>query len=179
MQHKVAATRQAQQYVDLWGAVSFHGFLQKSQCGLVIATLGDKGFQDFTIVVNCAPQIMCLAIDPHEHFVQVPTLIQTVMHLALPYFGCEHRPKVVPPISNRSMANIDSAFVQQIFHITKRYRKPDIHHDGQANDIGGCFEVTEWILVFHPLRVERPNSRLKEFSSDISVSMVFPDQQGL
>ena len=39
------------------------------------------------------------------------------------------------------MADIDAAFVQQIFHISKRKRKPDVHHHRQADDLRARLEV--------------------------------------
>ena len=37
---------------------------------------------------------------------------------------------------HRFMADIDAAFMQQVFNITKRQRKPDIHHHGQSDHFG-------------------------------------------
>jgi hypothetical protein len=40
------------------------------------------------------------------------------------------------------MANVDAAFIQKIFHIPQRERKPHIYHNGQADDLGVRLEVT-------------------------------------
>ena len=42
-----------------------------------------------------------------------------------------------PPEPHRFVADIDAAFVQKIFDIPKRKRKPDVHHHRQADDLGG------------------------------------------
>ncbi len=42
------------------------------------------------------------------------------------------RPEPVPPGANRFMADIDAAFVEQIFDLPQRKRIPDIHHHGLA-----------------------------------------------
>ena len=57
----------------------------------------------------------------------------------------EPRTEPVPPGANRFMADIDAAFVEQIFDLPQRKRIPDIHHHGQADDLGGRLEISEWI----------------------------------
>ena len=52
------------------------------------------------------------------------------------------------------MSNVDGSFVQKFFNITKRKVKPDVHHDGQANDLRRCFEIAKWIGTFHLEKVE-------------------------
>ena len=47
------------------------------------------------------------------------------------------------------MADINTAFVQQIFHILKRKRKPDVHHHRQADELGRRLEVLEWVAFCH------------------------------
>ena len=34
------------------------------------------------------------------------------------------------------MAYIDATFMEQAFDITNRERKPNVHHNGQADDLG-------------------------------------------
>ncbi len=48
----------------------------------------------------------------------------------------EHWAKAIPPISNRFMANVDATLVQYVFDIAKGEGEPDIHHHGQADDLG-------------------------------------------
>ena len=48
----------------------------------------------------------------------------------------EHWAEAVPPISNRFVADVDAALVQQVFGIAKGEGEPDIHHHGQADDLG-------------------------------------------
>ena len=48
----------------------------------------------------------------------------------------EHWAEAVPPISNRFVADVDAALVQQVFDIAKGEGEPDIHHHGQADDLG-------------------------------------------
>ena len=47
----------------------FHCFPEKFQCGLAIAALCDKAFQDLPFVIDRAPKIVLLPIYFHEHFI--------------------------------------------------------------------------------------------------------------
>jgi hypothetical protein len=49
-------------------------------------------------------------------------------------FGGEYRTKPIPPEPNRFMADVDATFMQQVFDISKRKWKSNIHHHGQPND---------------------------------------------
>ncbi len=64
------------------------------------------------------------------------------------FFG-EEWTKPIPPIANRLMTNIDTALMEQIFDITKRKWKPDIHHHGEADNLGRRFKISERIMIFH------------------------------
>jgi hypothetical protein len=81
----------------------------------------------------------------------------------------EHRTKTIPPEPNRLMANIDAAFVQKVFHISKRERKPDIHHHSQADDFGARLEVLEWVAFCHPVTLGVPLAHFNQLSSDSAV----------
>ena len=41
------------------------------------------------------------------------------------------------------MADLNATFVQEIFNITERERKPNIKHHSQADDLWARFEVAE------------------------------------
>jgi len=49
------------------------------------------------------------------------------------FFG-EEWDKPVPSVSDRFMADITASFMKKIFHIVKRERKSDIHHNGNADN---------------------------------------------
>ena len=81
-------------------------------------------------------------------------------------FGGEYRAKPVPSAANRFVADIDATFVQQVFNISKRKRKPDIHHHRQADDLRAGLEVTKGAAFCHPQKLSGPPARLNRFSSD-------------
>jgi hypothetical protein len=41
------------------------------------------------------------------------------------------------------VADVNAAFMQQIFHVAEQQPKPDVHHHSQANDLRAGFEVAE------------------------------------
>ncbi|WP_235862354.1 hypothetical protein [Roseovarius litorisediminis] len=73
------------------------------------------------------------------------------------------------------MADIDAAFVEQIFHIAKRERKPHIQHHRQADNLTARFEIAKWIRFGHLHTLQIRRARLKTVSSDNAiVSIVKP-----
>ena len=88
----------------------------------------------------------------HENLVQIPLPVRVCPHPANPLsadFSGEHWVETVPPISNRFVADVDAAFVQQVLHIPERERKPDVRHNRQANNLGTAVKVLEWIAFCH------------------------------
>ena len=63
-----------------------------------------------------------------------------------PDFRGEHWPEPVPPEAHRLMANIDAALMEQVLDVSKRERKPNVHHHRQDN-FGRGFEIAKWLLV--------------------------------
>ena len=48
------------------------------------------------------------------------------------------------------MANIDAAFIKQIFNVAKRKKKSDLHYHSQAGDLRRCLEIAEGVMILHP-----------------------------
>ena len=74
-------------------------------------------------MINCAPQVLSLAIDLHEHFIEVSAAVAKTAHprnpLA-PNFRSKHRHELAPPMPNRLVANVDPTLEQQILNIAQR-----------------------------------------------------------
>jgi len=64
------------------------------------------------------------------------------------------------------MADVDAAFVQKIFDIPKRKRKPDVHHHRKADHLRAGFEVAKWAAFCHPPKLKGCPARLNKFCSD-------------
>ena len=78
----------------------------------------------------------------------------------------EHWAKSVPPITNCFMANIYASFMEQIFNITKRKWKSDIHHHGETDDLRRRLKVAKWVAIRHLGSVGWVERRLKPICSD-------------
>ena len=79
------------------------------------------------------------------------------------------------------MADIDATLVQQMFDISKRMRKADIHHHRKADNFGKRFEIAEGTAICHSPKLGQRPVRLKRFCSDSAVSCCYfsdqPDNQ--
>jgi len=67
------------------------------------------------------------------------------------------------------VADLNASLVQKIFNITEWERKPNIKHHSQADDLGACFEVPEWIVFCHLRVLQIHPARLKLVLSDSAV----------
>ncbi len=74
--------------------------------------------------------------------------------------------ETVSPESDSFMANINTAFVQQIFHISKRKWITHIHHNRQADDFGRRLEVAKRGEFCHSEMLGRRPAQLKPVFSD-------------
>jgi len=63
----------------------------------------------------------------------------------------------VPAKANSLIADIDTAFVQQIFHISQQKRKSDVQHHRQADGLGTEFEIAKRAVICHSkMRLRHP-----------------------
>ena len=111
--------------------------LQKLQRSLAIPAFRGKDLKHLTFVINGPPEIVRLAIDPHEHLVQMPAplRIRPVLNTPLPDLGGKHRTEPVPPEPHRLVADVDAALEQQILDLAQRQRIPDVHHHREADHL--------------------------------------------
>ncbi|MDJ0858810.1 MAG: hypothetical protein QNJ03_07015 [Dinoroseobacter sp.] len=64
------------------------------------------------------------------------------------------------------MADTDTAFVKQVFHVPKRQWETDIQHHRKADDLGARFEVSKKGIFGYSGTLFSAPPRLKPFSSD-------------
>jgi hypothetical protein len=89
-------------------------------------------------MINGTPEVMSLAIDFHKHLIKMPFLIRIILWMAnalLTDFSDEEWAKSITPITNCFVTNIYSSFVEQVFYISKRKWKSDIHHHGKTDNL--------------------------------------------
>ena len=78
-----------------------------------------------------------------------------------PDLHCKHRAEQFPTEADRLMADVDASFVYQVFGISKRKRKPDIHHHRKADDLWARkigSDVPKWTAFCH-LRIPGTSAR--------------------
>ena len=119
-------------------------------------------------MIDGPPEVMLLTVDLDEHLVKMPAPSAGFHTLdpSLSDLGRKHRAEPVPPVSHRFMADIDAAFMQQVFDISKGQRETDVQHYRQADNLTARFEVAKWVRIRHPVRLRNRPARLKLICSD-------------
>jgi hypothetical protein len=77
-------------------------------------------------MIDGAPEITELAVDPHKHLIQMPAPLRIGAHMrdaSLKNLGGEHRAKPVPPEPHGFVADVDPALGQQILDIAQLQRR--------------------------------------------------------
>lgn len=99
-----------------------------------VATRLDDGIEDFTLVVDCAPEIVELTPDPNEDFVQMPPIRRPRTSPAdLAGVGATELKRPTAHLLGR---DIDAAFGEQVLIIAIAQREPEIQPDGVLDDHG-------------------------------------------
>jgi hypothetical protein len=62
------------------------------------------------------------------------------------------RPEPVPPEPDRFMRDIDPPLMQHVLDSPQRQRIADVHHHGQADDLGRGLEVTKDAGTAHTIK---------------------------
>lgn len=95
--------------------------------------------EHLAFVIDGAPEVVTLAVDAHEHLIDIPTPMGEIAHrldpLPADVVG-EHGAKPVPPEPHSLMANVDAAFGQKVLDLTKGQGEPDLHQDDSADQLG-------------------------------------------
>ena len=140
--------------------VFLHDPLEKLQRRGFVSLRGSHRFQDLALMVDGAPQIAELAVDLHEHLVQMPAPLRIAAHVrdaSLPNLGGEHWAKTVPPESDGLVADVDPTLGQQILDVAQRQRVSHVHHHHQTDHLWRAVEISEWIA--HAPRLTHPAVR--------------------
>jgi len=155
-------------HVAIARTMFLHSFPKKLQSCLLVPGLCYKALKHLTLVIDRAPEIMPLAVDLHEHLVEVPSPVAGFHALdpAFPDLSGEQRAEPMPPEPDGFMADLDTALMQQILDVPKREREPDVHHHRQADDLAARLEVLEWVRLGHAETLASALPRLKLSLSD-------------
>src|SRR5690606_9784831 len=71
--HCSAVRAQSVCHNHTWLPIPFHKFLQENQRSLSVAAPGNKRFQNFSFMIDSAPQIICCTIDLYEDLIEMPS----------------------------------------------------------------------------------------------------------
>lgn len=126
--------------------------------------------------VDGPPKGVPLAIDLHEHLIQMQSPLQQGSRLLAAFLanlGCRRRAAPVPPQTNGLMANVNAALVKQVLDISKRKREANVHHDCQTKDFRAGSKVPDWTAFGRYLPLWGGSERLK------SICLIGPLREGL
>ena len=128
-----------------------HCFSQEFQRGLLVSVYCDKALKHLVFLVDSPPKLEPFAIDLHENLVEMPAPMTRLHSRNAPLFDirCKHRTKSMPPVPDSFVTDINTAFVEQIFHVAQRKRKPDVQHHHKADGLWARLEVFEWGSFAH------------------------------
>ncbi len=80
--------------------MTLHRAFQKLERRLAIPPLAGKDLKDLAFMIHGAPQVMRLAPDPDERFIQMPSpmvITSMLLNALLPYLSGEHWTEPVLP----------------------------------------------------------------------------------
>jgi hypothetical protein len=100
--------------------MALHRTFQKPERGLAIPPPAGKNLEDLAFVIHGAPQVMRLAADPDERFIQMLSplgMTSMLLNSPLPDLCSEHRTEPVPPEPHCFVADIDAPLEQEIFDL--------------------------------------------------------------
>jgi len=112
--------------------------------------------ENFAFMIDSSPEVVLLAVDFHEHLVDMTSPFRKRAKLMNPFppdLRCKHRAKPVPPEADRFVADIDAAFMQQVFYIPERQRETNAQHHRETDDLWAGFELLERRALGHAGRV--------------------------
>ena len=126
--------------------MALHRFLEEFQRSNFVSGSRHKALEHFAFVVDGSRKVMVNPIDLHKGLIKVPSPLSMLTHGSRAFrsdLAREDRTEAIDPEPHALMADVDPAFVQQVFHISKRQRKPDIHHHRTLNDLRRRLEMAE------------------------------------
>ena len=96
--------------------MAFQQAFEKTLCSLAVSTPLHKHINDFAILIHSTPQILLLASDLYENFVDEDSI--AVASMRSPQSACVPGIKLTAPQSDRFTAGLDPPVSQQVFDIS-------------------------------------------------------------
>ena len=116
----------------------------------------DEDVDHVAVLVNGTPEILPLALDVHEEFVQVPGVAQA--SLPSPERPGVRRTECPTPLPNGLVGHGDAPLCQEIFGVSETQTKAVVKPDGVADDQRGkAVSVVAGALLFIGLLCQPPS----------------------
>ena len=100
---------------------------------VLIAAALHQDIEDIVVLIHRAPQVMALAIDRKEHFIQVPLIARARTPPSQP-IGVV-LPKLPTPLADGFVGHRDAAFEQELFHVAVAQGEAIVEPDPVADDV--------------------------------------------
>ena len=133
--------------------VFLHDPLEKLQRRGFVSPRGDHSLQDLALMVDCAPQIAELAVDLHEHLIQVPAPLRIADMCATRRLRISAA-NIGPNRFHQNRTVSWPALGQQILDVAQRQRVSHVHHHDQTDNLWRAVEISERIA--HAPRLTQP-----------------------
>ena len=137
---------------DLLGlAVSLEPLFQQAQSRSFVSFLCHIALENLAFMINDTPKIMGLTIDLYDDVIEVPPPICGASHPANPLaanVGGKHWTETVSPEADGLVADIDTAFDDQILYIPQAEWKANVHQNHETDHLRRRVEVAQWTWWF-------------------------------
>ncbi len=119
-------------------------------------------------MIDGPPKIVFLAVDLHEHLIQVPAP-SAGFHAfdpALADLRGKHRPEPMPPVPDCFVTDVDTAFMENVFDIAKGQRETRVQHYCKADNFRAALKALERVRFGHVQTLRGRPARLNRNLSD-------------
>jgi hypothetical protein len=107
---------------------------KESVCGAPIAMRLDQDVDHVAVLIHSTPEVMLLAIDSNEDFIQIPVIAQsTLPSLQFPDIV---RTELMTPLPDRLIGHDNSPLGQEILYVSEAQREAMVRPDRIADDLG-------------------------------------------
>ena len=175
--HRSALGGQAVGHDGFGPVVALHRTLEKRQRRLAIAALRGEDLQHLTFVIDGSPEIVRLAIDLHEDFVQMPAPLRNspqAFYQSPSDLRSKHGSEAVPPEPHSLVADINPAFEEQVLDLPQREGIADVEHHREADYLRRAVEIAE--RISHRRRLRTGSVSLKPICFDTALKTIRVDQ---
>ncbi len=100
---------------------------------LLITPALDQDVEHVVVLANSTPQVMAFAIDREKHLIEMP-FVPWLGASTLQLIGVV-LPKLQTPLANGFMSDVDTAFTEELLHVTVAQGEAIIQPDAMADDL--------------------------------------------